>query len=110
LKNNDNVVVNNAAFALGNIGDPGAIPYLIDALVTEHKIIISPEGRNTMNLPGLTSRREQISEQRKNIDVLEALRHLSGVNFDFDVAAWRAWWGDLQNSDYFDSRRGSVDK
>ena len=40
LRNNDNVIVNRAAMALGMIGDRDATGPLINALVTKHKGIV----------------------------------------------------------------------
>src|SRR5690606_30513229 len=104
--------VNLAGYALGKIGDPAAISPMIDALVTSHKYLIQPEGPgggNTFNPtfssgPGGLSGGglsmggngpKLIQKDERNGAVLQALIKLSGKqNFEYDEAAWRAWFVD----------------
>jgi hypothetical protein len=116
LKNKDNQVVNQAAWALGRLGDPAAIPDLINAVVTKHKFQISSGGApGSMNASfgsGGTSfqpaGRPRIVEQfLKNQQVLVALRSLvpDGVNFGYNRQAWKDWWAREQLFPNFNLRR-----
>ena len=114
----ENRVVNRAAVALGRLGDESAIGPLIDALVTTHRItltpprspspdamtttFVSPNGPTGVNAPvgafpqgtGFSTGRRTtvIPLQVPNQDVLGALIVLAdGVNFSFDERAWRYW-------------------
>jgi HEAT repeat protein len=117
LKSKENVVVNRAGYALGRIGDEGAISPLIDALVTTHKYQIDagPEmsagfdrngggGGGGLNVGGGGIKIIQKDEQNER--VLNALIKLSGnQNFEFDEPAWRAWFVDRQMRQRYNSRR-----
>jgi len=106
LHHKDNTIVNRAAVALQEIGDPEAISLLIDALVTTHKFKISEGSPGQMNASMSSSSGGGGGggfrfggggpkfEKRalKNIDVLRALVKLSGgQNFGYDQTAWRHW-------------------
>lgn len=47
LKNDSNTIVQRAAAAIADIGDPKVVPYLIEALVTTHKWKIQVPANNT---------------------------------------------------------------
>lgn len=49
LKNDGNNIINRAAVALGEMGDPMAVPHLIDALVTSHKYKVEVPTGNAMS-------------------------------------------------------------
>lgn len=110
LRDKNNVIVNRAGDALKRMGDPSAIPALIDALVTRHKIFIpgsrpptgmaagfssSSTGKSGMSFGagsgGDTSK--VVERPITNPAVLEALVELSGgQNFGYDVRLWRQWY------------------
>jgi hypothetical protein len=47
-----------------------------------------------------------VKEARKNPSVRSALTSLyPGVNFDYDIAAWRAWYSQSQTTSSIDLRR-----
>ena len=108
LGDKDNYVVNQAGWALGRLGDPAAIPPLIDAVVTKHKFTIaaggvpgslnagfSPSGGTSFQ-PG--GRPRIIEKDLPNRQVLIALTSLTpgGVNFSYDKQAWKNWWAQSQ--------------
>ena len=101
LRNNDNVIVNRAAEALGTIGDRDAIGPLIGAIVTKHKALVgsgspdqhsyvfTPSGGTSMNFGN--SPPKLVTRDVENPAALAALAKLAGVNFGFDQSAWRGW-------------------
>ncbi len=108
LKNKDNNVVNQAGWALGRLGDPAAIPALIDAVVTKHRFKIqtgsgpggitggfSPQSGGGMQAGGGV---KIIEKELQNRQVLSALTALvpSGVNFAYDIVAWKNWYARQQ--------------
>lgn len=117
LKNKDNARVNRAADCLQRLGDKSATLPLINALVTEHKYTVNPgsaPGSMTPNFgtaPGagglsMGSKAVTVKEARKNPSVRSALTSLyPGVNFDYDIAAWRAWYSQSQTTSSIDLRR-----
>ena len=101
LRDKDNAVINRAAFGLRHLGDPSVIGPLIDALVTRHKILVaqgnpsgstsatfSPQGGGFAVGGGGPIYFDQPYE---NQEVLDALIGLTGVNFNFNVSAWKQW-------------------
>jgi hypothetical protein len=111
----DNAQVNRAAEALGQLGVPSAIGPLITALETNHLVVTSgaPAGSTSATFTpaggGLAmggGPKPKLVPVR-NDRVLEALVTLTGVNFEWNAAAWRAW---LVNERAlpadFDPRRG----
>lgn len=110
LNHKDNTRVNRAAHCLQRLGDPSATLPLINALVTEHKFIINPDGASGGGTPinfnagggpgqggmgGLSmgSKAKLIKTDLKNDQVRMALSNLHpGVNFHFDEEEWRAWY------------------
>jgi hypothetical protein len=114
LKDENNVRVNRAAYALGRLEDKSAISPLIDALVTTHYTIVKrgsdnyttgfvnpvlsgPQAASPSSPFGATSlsagnKTKVIPHVVKNQRVLDALISLSGgANFGFDKRAWRYW-------------------
>ncbi|MGD9632101.1 MAG: HEAT repeat domain-containing protein [Pirellulales bacterium] len=101
LRSNDNVLVNRAAEALGQIGNRDAIGPLINAVVTRHKTKIAggnpnqhaytftPSGGTAMNFGSAPPK--DIVQEVENPAVLAALSKLAGANFGFDKAAWHNW-------------------
>ncbi|MFM8635925.1 MAG: HEAT repeat domain-containing protein [Planctomycetia bacterium] len=111
----DNGRINRAAAALERIGVPTVVPALIASLETRHVVTVGdgpPEGSTTATFTpeggglSLGSSRKQVAVPFKNEQVLEALVSLSGKNFGWDVAAWRAWLARQRAPATIDLRRG----
>ena len=111
----DNDRINRAAEALGRLGSAAAIGPLIDSLETEHMVTIGgggPEGSTTATFTpsggGLSmgSGAKRTKTRVRNQRVLEALVTLAGVNFEWNLSAWRAWLANRQSPPDFDPRRG----
>ena len=103
------------AEALGRLGDASAVAPLIEALETTHVAVVGdggPEGSTTATFTpaggGLSmgGGRRRASVPVKNERVLESLVTLTGANFGWDAAAWRAWLANRQSPPDFDPRRG----
>jgi hypothetical protein len=116
LKDKDNVIVNRAGAALGQIGDPDAIGPLIDALVTKHKFKIAdgnpdqhsytftPQGGGGMSFGG--GGPKIITQSLRNPDVLGSLVTLAGgASFDYDQQQWRRWLAAQAKQQAVDVRR-----
>jgi HEAT repeat protein len=115
LGSDDNARVNRAAEALGRLGAGVAIVPLIAALETEHVVVAgagAPEGSTSatftpsgggLSMGGGPKRRKT---RVQNPRVLEALVALTGVNYHWDEAAWRAWLAGRQAPPDVDLRRG----
>jgi hypothetical protein len=116
LASADNAQVNRAGEALGRLGVPSAIGALITALETNHQVVTqpgSPAGSTsatfTPSAGGLSmgGGPQQKVVPVRNARVLEALVILTGVNFEWDAAAWRAWLANERSLPAdFDPRRG----
>jgi hypothetical protein len=115
LRNRDNVIVNRAGAALGQIGDTDAIGPLIDTLVTKHKFKVgdgnadqhaytfSPDS-GSFSFGG--SGPQIVTQELRNPDVLGALVTLSGgTSFDYDQQQWRAWLAAQAKVNAVDVRR-----
>ena len=111
----DNARINRAAEALGRLGSVSAVGPLIGALETEHMVVAGgggPEGSTTATFTpsggglsmggGPKRQKSRVQNQR----VLEALVKITGENFDWNTAAWRAWQANRQVPIDFDPRRG----
>jgi len=116
LKDRDNLIVNRAGAAIGQIGDPDAISPLIDALVTKHKFKIAdgnpdqhaytftPQGGGGMSFGG--GGPKIITRSLRNPDVLGALVTLAGgASFDYDQEQWRRWLAAQAKQQVVDVRR-----
>ena len=119
LKDKDNVIVNRAGAALGQIGDRDAIGPLIDSLITKHKIKASdanPDqhaytfsndgsgGGGSFNFGG--SAPQVVVQSVRNRAVLDALIALSGnANFEYDQVQWRGWLAAQAKATAVDVRR-----
>ena len=110
LKDKNNQIVNQAAWALGRLGDPSAVPALIDALVTKHRFRVqsgggpggisggfSPQGGGGMQAGGKAMIIEQEYQNRQALSALVALVP-AGVNFGYDKAAWKNWYASQQQN------------
>lgn len=125
LKSKDNIMVNRAAVALSALRDRTTVGPLIDALVTQHKYKLVTSGSG--GSPGSISTSfgtggnsggggmsmggggpKIIKKDISNQAVLDALTVLTGgVNFGFDVKAWKNWFAAQKNREIIDARRGS---
>lgn len=116
LSHKDNVMVNRAGYALGKMKDPRSVRPLIDALVTTHKFQVQQGNGNNMNTGfggagggGFTfggGGPQIIDRDLQNPDVHAALTALTGVNFDYDERAWKAWLSSQKKTQNVDARRG----
>ena len=115
LAGDDNARINRAAEALGRLGSTAAVGPLIDALETEHVVVVgdgtsagamsatfTPSGGGLSMGGGPKRRKQRVQNQR----VLDALVSLTGANFEWNAAAWRAWLAGRQSPPDFDPRRG----
>jgi hypothetical protein len=111
----DNARINRAAEALGRLGSASVVGPLIDVLETEHMVVVgagpaegsttatfTPSGGGLSMGGGPKRQKTRVQNQR----VLEALVKLTGENFDWNTAAWRAWQANRQLPADFDPRRG----
>lgn len=115
LGSDDNARVNRAAEALGRLGAGVAIVPLIAALETEHVVVVGgggPEGSTSATFTpsggGLSmgGGPKRGKTRVQNQQVLEALVTLTGANYHWDEAAWRAWLAGRQAPPELDLRRG----
>lgn len=120
LASKDNKRINRAALCLGVLQDPSATQSLINALVTEHKFIVQSAGGSPgqMNLGfgggaggggnsfSAGGRPQTIEKRFQNDGVLSALVALHpGVNFGYDVEAWKRWYASKDRPPVLDLRR-----
>jgi hypothetical protein len=114
LKHRDNVIINRAGAALGQIGDPEAMGPLIDALVTKHKFQVGggnpgqqgytfTPGGGSFNFGGGGPKIE--TRVIRNPDVLSALSKLAGTSFDYNQQQWRTWLAAQAKLNAVDVRR-----
>ena len=111
----DNARINRAAAALGRMGVTTVVPQLIAVLETRHVVTVGdgpPEGSTTATFTpeggglSLGNNRKQVAMPFRNEQVLEALVSLTGQNFGWDIAAWRAWLARQRTPGSIDLRRG----
>jgi hypothetical protein len=95
----DNARVNRAAEVLGRLRATGAVGALIGVLETEH-VVVSGGGREGQTSATFTPSGGGLSlgggpkrgkVRVRNDKVLEALVEITGVNFEWNVDAWRGW-------------------
>jgi HEAT repeat protein len=118
-----NARINRAAYCLQRFGDPDATLPLINALVTEHFVIINPDaagGGTPVNfnsggpvgqggLGGLSmgSKQKKVKGKVNNPDVLGALTSMyPGVNYLYNIDDWKRWYIQNHTSTSVDLRRG----
>jgi hypothetical protein len=116
LASSDNARLNRAAEALGRLGRPSAVAPLIAALETQHLTTVGDgpgEGATSATFTpqggglAMGGGKKRVKVTMKNDRVLEALVTLTGVNFEWDARAWRAWLAHRKAPAGFDPRRGS---
>lgn len=116
LKDKSNTVINQSAWALGQLGAPEAIPALINAVTTKHRVQVAGGNPNQMaagfsNIGGNgfnTGGRAKFAEHEvRNQQVLNALTELTpdGVNFGYDKQRWKNWFAFVQSPPGIDLRR-----
>ncbi|HND56329.1 MAG TPA: hypothetical protein PLV92_28120, partial [Pirellulaceae bacterium] len=116
LKDDNNVVINRAAIALSRLRDSDATLPLIDVLVTKHKQTVMPGGSPGSITPTFSSdggaglqmggSPKTIQFDVKNDGVLTALIATHpGVNYQFDKAAWKRWYAEVNTPRVVDLRR-----
>lgn len=114
LNHKNNIMVNRAAVALEQMNDPASVGALVNALVTVHakKVTSGGPGQTSATFDnaggGLSmgSTTKIYKVHVKNRDVLDALISITdGVNFDFDVQAWRYWLASQKKRRPLDIRR-----
>jgi hypothetical protein len=126
LKGKQNSTVNLAATGLSYMKDASAVPALIDALVTTHSHTVTPGappgqmsstfggGGGGGGSPGGFSfgqpQPQTVKLKQNNPEVLRTLTQLSGVNFDFNVPAWKYWYANQKKPATLDARRDSDSK
>lgn len=112
-KGDVNMMINRAALALGEMGDPSAVGPLIKVLITEHKqkVVSGNPGQTSATFGNrgggmsMGSSTKIIIHTINNEDVLTALKKLTGVSFNFDVDTWQAWYDHQTRQETPDTRR-----
>lgn len=120
LRSKDNVRVNRAGMALGQLMNSAALMPLIDALQTDHKLVVKGGGGGTIQ-PffgggsggtggggiGVGGGGPKVLRRRvQNSNVLGALLSISkGANFRYDQDAWRRWYEEKYEPPTVDLRR-----
>jgi hypothetical protein len=131
LKSKDNAIINRSAYALGQLGNVAAVPALVDSLVTQHKFAVTtgspgisttfggptpsgpPPGAGAgfpssgPNVGGFSTGQSTqiIVQQMANAEVLDALVRMTGVNFEYNSAQWKAWLASRKKPESEDARR-----
>lgn len=120
LRSKDNARVNRAGAGLERIADRETLVPLMDALVTEHKFIVtygspgstsasfSPQGGSGFSAGNKT---KVVTRNVSNTRVLAALRNIvqehynSNAHFQYDTEAWKTWYADLSAPEVVSFRR-----
>lgn len=98
LKSDDPGRVNAAGFALRELNATESIRPLIGALSVETQhVITTPEQQHTFGTGGSgfsfkRGGKKLLKVNHKNQRVLDALRHITDQNYDFDQDAWMRWY------------------
>ena len=114
LQSSNNAEINQAGYALGQIGHQDAIVPLIESLTSKHKIQIgnpnqinagfSPGGNGGLGIGG---RPKIIEQEVLNKRVQGALLLLvpDGVNYGFNKTAWKGWYAQANTPQNVSLRR-----
>ncbi|MEM6330454.1 MAG: HEAT repeat domain-containing protein [Planctomycetota bacterium] len=113
LKSKANETVNRAAAALLAIDARESAAPLVDALVTKHRYQIGEDtgGGQRFSVGGGGINEfggggpKIITKKLQNPQVLSALIELTGVNYGYDQAKWRAWLATKDAGEVIDLRR-----
>jgi hypothetical protein len=114
-----NEVVNRAAVGIARMKDEESVPQLIEALITQHKYMVSTGGGNigasfgggpgAGGLGGLSAGGggpKQVERTHQHDSVLQALIALTGgKSLGFDQDAWRRWYAESKVPQEIDLRR-----
>ncbi len=101
--------INKAAFAIGQLGGSSAIPQLIDVLETTHSWTETVKSQGNANNSGEFAWGQSTVKRSKTVtnpEVHKALFLLTGVDFQFNKDAWKAWLIQTRKTPTFDPRRG----
>ncbi|MCA9111068.1 MAG: hypothetical protein KDA52_14040 [Planctomycetaceae bacterium] len=60
-------------------------------------VVIPPPG-------GTVTKSTTVTRTERNVEVLEALKTLSGENFGFDERTWQLWWAAHENGTGWNSK------
>lgn len=117
LRSADNLAINRAAIALRMLKAETALEPLVDALVSTHTYKLTqgtPGGVNPSFSSGpggggsglsVGQSVQVVKQQLANPAVLDALIELTGVNYDYDVTAWKHWLASRHPNKTLDARR-----
>ena len=121
LRSPNNDLINRAGFILGELQQSNSILPLIDALVTTHTVAnpnagnpgqigagFAPPGQAGVGGGGLNvgnNQPAQLKVNAENVAVLDGLRRLTGVNYNFDEAGWKTWFAETRTLLDVDMRR-----
>lgn len=116
LRHKDNIMVNRAALGLARMEDPSAIAPLIDSLITIHKFAITSGSPGTSSSFGtgassggggisMGQSTKIVKQQIQNAVVRDALVHLTGVNYNYDVRTWKNWYAAQKKDGGLNARR-----
>ena len=81
----------NIGFARNSSGLTPEVEALARTAQLPYGAIVNPVQTNTVTKSTVISRAE------RNVEVLEALKSLSGENFGFDERTWQLWWAANEN-------------
>lgn len=101
-----NEQINYAAYALGELGDQSAVSALIQALETTHRFQVTTGSSNGQTSAGMGrssngsggaglsmgSSVKMVQQKKQNPAVLEALKKLTDVNFQYNQHLWIQWY------------------
>ena len=122
LKDKENETVNLAGVGLFYMKDPTAIPALIDALVTNHKQVLQPGSQPGQmstafgsGAGGAGSGNFSFGQQQPQVvsAIIKTRKFcgvvmLSGVNFEYDVQAWKNWYTSQRKLTTFDTCAATI--
>lgn len=114
LTDKSNTVVNRAALGIGRLKDTRATVPLIEALTTEHKLVIPGRGGNIgasfdknggggLSTGGGPKVIRRVMQNRAVLNALSAIH--SGVNYQFDKERWRRWYEETNTPKQLSLRR-----
>ena len=128
LNQRNNVIINRAAIILGKMADYSSLVPLMNALYTPHELVMGPDAHIVPGRPIIMSTdpilmsaahqgRFNLSDDDdlpqiqpvlvRNIEVQAALLKISGVDFGYDVPAWKKWYANwnIQRLPQLEARR-----
>ena len=113
LKSKDNMRINRAGYALGEIGDKSAIPALIEALTTKHRFVQTGPGMKTTFgsngngglAAGRGSKITEITVQNKSVLAALGMMTPDNVRFGYDKSGWRSWYATVRVPAHYGLRR-----